>query len=102
MTIFELRERSKKSKEITNEQYASLEVAYVALDLDKDTFAKIVDAIGIEALTNREEYWRQLTQGHQMYRAREQYKKDVYELEIAEEENKRRRERIKHYETNVK
>jgi hypothetical protein len=60
MTIHELKERSKKAVNINTEEYIVLEKLYILLDLNKDDFAKIVDAVGVEKLVGRESYWDRL------------------------------------------
>lgn len=49
MMLHEAQERLKKTT-ITEEQLWGLNSLYILLDLDKDDFCKIVDAVGIEKL----------------------------------------------------
>lgn len=71
MMYEELEQRLKKEKaNLTRENYAALESAYIALDLEKDDFAKIVDSVGIEALVAKGSYFKMLLNGRAIVEAR--------------------------------
>jgi hypothetical protein len=54
----ELEARLKKENvNLTTQNYEILEKIYIAMDFDKDIFAKIVDSISIEELIKKEKYF---------------------------------------------
>jgi len=81
MTIHELKERSKKTVKISSEEYAILEKLYILLDLHKDEFAKIVDAVGVENLVKRENYWDRLQTADNERQSRLKYEQAKQEMD---------------------
>ena len=61
MTLREMRDRLKKTPEITEEQMQAVAPLYCALDLRKDDFCRIVDAAGLGTLLERAGSWRRRT-----------------------------------------
>ena len=80
MTRFELQDRMKGRPEIAAEDYAVLEKLYILLDLDKNIFAKIVDAAGVDTLVGREQYWDRLQAADDERQLRLKYERVVQEL----------------------
>lgn len=50
-------ERNRVDGEYQNPEWDAITNAYLAMDLDKDQFCKVVDAIGVEQITGRSDYW---------------------------------------------
>jgi hypothetical protein len=96
MTIHELKERSKKAANISNEDYAVIEKLYILLDLHKDDFAKIVDAVGVEKLISRENYWDRLQTADNERQTRLKYEEAKNEMDALTE---RQRELQKYFES---
>ena len=82
MTRQELNERL-ENEQVTETQLWQLNNLYLLLDLDKDDFAKIVDAVGVKKLIERERYYNRALQALDELEARERY-----------QENKRRRTQL--------
>ena len=60
MNIHEFNERVTERNRVENEQcdkWQFITTAYIALDLHKDNFCKIVDAVGWEQLENRHKHF---------------------------------------------
>ena len=53
-----VKERNRVESEYQNQKWDAITNAYIAIDLHKDQFCKIVDAIGWEQITNKNNYWR--------------------------------------------
>ena len=88
MTLQEANERLKKTK-ITEEQLWGLNSLYILLDLHKDDFCKIVDAVGIEKLLEKQNHYERLDEAEQELTAKERYlsaKNRLNELEIEKQE----------------
>ena len=83
MTRQELNERL-ENEQVTETQLWQLTNLYILFDLDKDDFAKIVDAVGVNKLIARESHYNRALQALDELEARERYN-----------ENKRRRDQIK-------
>lgn len=70
---------------ITEEQLWGLNSLYILLDLDKDDFCKIVDAVGIEKLLKKQSHYERLDQAEQELAAKEKYlaaKRRLEEIEV--------------------
>ncbi len=72
--LHEANERLRKTQ-ITEEQLWGLNSLYILLDLDKDDFCKIVDAVGIEPLLKKQSHYERLDQAEQELTAKERYLK---------------------------
>lgn len=83
---------------IGDADYEILENWYIALDLDKDAFAKIVAAVGIETLIARHGRAAQMVTAMDEYQKREQYKRNKIKLEEMEREVERLKESTKAFE----
>ena len=70
---------------VSSADYAVFENAYIALDLNKDTFAKFVFADGQEILNNAEK-WEWMIRAHDHYRAECQYECDLRRIEDLQRE----------------
>lgn len=71
-------------KPITEEELDSIHMIYCLLDLSKEQFCKIVDAIGVEALADKKEHYYRLHTGEQLLKSKENHekkKKEVAELD---------------------
>jgi hypothetical protein len=81
MMIHEFAERSKKHGNISNEDYAKIEPLYIVLDLDKDQFAALVDAVGLERLTAKAGRWTRFLKAEEELAGKERYIAAKDELE---------------------
>jgi len=84
MMLEEAKARLKKT-EINEEQLWGLNSLYILLDLDKDDFCKIVDAVGIETLLKKQSHYERLDRAEQELTAKEKYlnaKARLEELEM--------------------
>lgn len=50
-------ERNRIDSEYQNPKWDAITNAYIAMDLDKYQFCKVVDAIGVEQITDRVDHW---------------------------------------------
>lgn len=50
-------ERNRVDSEYQNPKWNAITNAYIAMDLDKNQFCKVVDAIGVEQIADRSDYW---------------------------------------------
>lgn len=85
MMLEEAQARLKKTT-ITEEQLWGLNSLYILLDLDKDDFCKIVDAVGIEKLLKKQSHYERLDQAEQELAAKERYLEAKRRLEEIEDE----------------
>lgn len=85
MMLEEAQARLKKTT-ITEEQLWGLNSLYILLDLDKDDFCKIVDAVGIEKLLKKQSHYERLDQAEQELAAKERYLAAKRRLEEIEDE----------------
>lgn len=83
---------------IGDADYEILENWYIALDLDKDTFAKIIAAVGIETFISRHAHATAMVTAMDEYQKREQYKRNKLKLEEMEREVERLKESTKAFE----
>ena len=107
MTSQELNERlaaindkaGKNSKPIyfNETEYGILEKAYIALDLDKEVFAKLVFA-DMRAFIDNEAKWDWMVRAHEHYVAELQYENDRQQMENLETDLKNTKARIENYE----
>lgn len=85
MMLEEANARLKKEK-ITEEQLWGINSLYILLDLDKDDFCKIVDAVGIEKLLKKQIHYERLDRAEQELAAKERFLKAKSRLEELENE----------------
>jgi hypothetical protein len=60
-------------RKVTPEELDKMNAAYVVMDLDKDDFCKIVDAIGVEKLIEKQEWYERLLKAEEELKEREIY-----------------------------
>jgi len=75
-----------KKEKITEEQLWGINSLYILLDLDKDDFCKIVDAVGIEKLLKNQIHYERLDRAEQELAAKERFLKAKSRLEELENE----------------
>ena len=97
MTKFELQDRMKGKPEIASMDYAILERLYILLDLDKNDFAKICDAVGIDKLVSRVDYWDRLQIADDERQARLKYEEAMRELEGVNQRQKELQKFVDNY-----
>lgn len=85
MMLEEANARLKKEK-ITEEQLWGINSLYILLDLDKDDFCKIVDAVGVEKLLKKQIHYERLDRAEQELAAKERFLKAKSRLEELENE----------------
>ena len=92
MNIHEYNDRVKDRNQVESEyndpKWNAITDAYIAIDLHKDQFCKMVDAIGWEQITNKSGYWR--------------YVRDAVEEKQARDEQARRAARLREIEKEIK
>lgn len=84
MNLKEANERLKKS--ITEEQLWGMNSLYILLDLHKDDFCKIINAVGAETLLNKQSHYERLELAEQELAAKERYLRAKTRLEELEME----------------
>lgn len=62
-----------KKIQITEDQLCSLRSLYILLDLHKNDFCKIVDAVGLEPLLKMQAHYDRLEQAENEFAAKERY-----------------------------
>lgn len=72
MMLEEANERL-KTVQITEDQLWRLNSLYILMDLHKDDFCKIVDAVGLDALLKRQGHYERLYRAEQELMAKEMY-----------------------------
>lgn len=97
MMLEEAQARLKKTT-ITEEQLWGLNSLYILLDLDKDDFCKIVDAVGIEKLLKKQSHYERLDQAEQELTAKEKYLAAKCRLEEIEYEKQNLEDIVNNYE----
>ena len=83
-----VKERNRVESEYQNPKWDAITNAYIAIDLHKDQFCRMVDAIGWEQITNKSGYWK--------------YVRDAVEEKQARDEQARRAARLKEIEDEIK
>lgn len=73
MMLEEAQARLKKEKITTQDQLWAVNSLYLLLDLSKDDFCKIVDLVGLEALTKKQKHYDRLIQAEEELAAKERY-----------------------------
>lgn len=85
MMLEEAQARLKKT-EITQEQLWQLNSLYILLDLDKDDFCKIIDAVGLDTLLKKQRHYDRLDIAEQELAAKERYQDAIARREELEQE----------------
>jgi len=85
MMLEEANARLKKTK-INEEQLWGLNSLYLLLDLHKDDFCKIVDAVGLETLLKKQKHYDRLIEAEKELAAKEKYLQAKARLEELETE----------------
>jgi hypothetical protein len=75
-----------KKEKITEEQLWGINSLYILLDLDKDDFCKIVDAVGVEKLLKKQIHYERIDRAEQELAAKERFLKAKSRLEELENE----------------
>ena len=75
-----------KTVKINEDQLWALNSLYILLDLDKDDFCKIVDAVGVDKLLSKQNRYERLDKAEQELTAKEKYLKAKNRLEELESE----------------
>lgn len=73
-----------KTVKINEDQLWALNSLYILLDLDKDDFCKIVDAVGVDKLLSKQNRYDRLDRAEQELTAKEKYIKAKNRLEEIE------------------
>ena len=97
MMLQELNERL-TTAQVTNEQLWQINDLYILLDLHKDDFAKIVDAVGVEKLIEKQPHYTKAVKALDMLAAKEHYEAAKRRQKELEAELKRLDEDIAAYE----
>lgn len=71
---------------INEDQLWALNSLYILLDLDKDDFCKIVDAVGVDKLLSNQNHYERLDRAEQELTAKEKYLKAKSRLNELENE----------------
>ena len=83
MNLEEAQTRLKKT-EINQDQLWALNSLYILLDLHKDDFCKIIDAVGLETLLKKQRHYDRLDQAERELAAKERYLQARVRLEELE------------------
>lgn len=75
-----------KVNELEESKYAALEQWYLAIDLDKEQFAQIVKAVGIDTLVENERRARVINRAVDEHEKRERYERNKIRLDELEQE----------------
>lgn len=86
MLLEEAQARLKKEKITTQDQLWGINSLYILLDLHKDDFCKIIDAIGLKKLLKKQSYYERLDQALRELEAKERYLKAKARLKELETE----------------
>lgn len=81
MMLEEAQARLKKEKITTQEQLWGINSLYLLLDLHKDEFCKIIDAVGLETLLKKQNHYDRLIQAENELATKERYLKAKQRLE---------------------
>lgn len=94
--------------EITGEQLDKIHMVYCLLDLEKDDFCKIVDAVGVDTLMAKTERYNRLHQGKILLDAKEKHERNKksmqtldMEMEALETKRKQIAQDMERYETEL-
>jgi len=82
----EAQARLKKEKITTQDQLWALNSLYILLDLHKDDFCKIIDAVGLETLIKKQKHYDRLDRAERELAAKERYLQAKARLEEIEAE----------------
>jgi hypothetical protein len=102
MTIEEFADNSKKHSDINPEYYAKIEPLYIVLDIDKDKFAALVDAAGLETLAAKAGRWERLLKAEEELAEKEKYIAAKDEFEVNSRRQEYLNDYIKNYERNIR
>jgi hypothetical protein len=73
MLLEEAQARLKKEKITSQDQLWAINSLYILLDLHKDDFCKIIDAVGLETLMKKQPHYDRLDRAEQELSAKERY-----------------------------
>ncbi len=97
MMLEEAQARLKKEKITTQDEIWAINSLYILLDLHKDDFCKIIDAVGLEKLISKRAHYERLYRAEQELKAREEYERNVERLEELRREKEMLTSKIEHY-----
>lgn len=86
MMLEEAQARLKKEKITTQDQLWAINSLYTLLDLHKDDFCKIIDAVGLETLLKKQRHYDRLIQAEDELAAKERYLQAKARLRALEDE----------------
>ncbi|MDR0884608.1 MAG: hypothetical protein LBN05_08400 [Oscillospiraceae bacterium] len=96
MTLQEANDRLKKAK-ISEGQLWALIPLYLTLDLHKDDFCKIIDAVGLDTLLSRSGRWERLAKADADFTTKECYLRARARLQEIDREREELAEIINRY-----
>lgn len=102
MMLEEVQARLKKEKISTEEQLWQLNSLYILLDLHKDDFCKIIDAVGLETLIKKQSHYERIDKAERELSAKERYQNAKRHLVELQSEIKDLEQIINNYEGEVK
>jgi hypothetical protein len=86
MLLEEAQARLKKEKITTQDELWAVNSLYILLDLPKDDFCRIIDAVGLETLTKKRAHYDRLLHAESELAAKERYLQAKARLEELETE----------------
>ena len=89
-------------RKLENEEYAIIETAYIALDVDKTIFAKMVLSMGIDEVVSKAEKWIFMRDSAEHYIAYRRYVKAKDELDEQQQAVARSKQIIENYEKKIR
>ncbi|MDR0936163.1 MAG: hypothetical protein LBM98_05710 [Oscillospiraceae bacterium] len=95
MTVFEANDRLKTP--ILEEELWQLNPAYLLLDLDKDDFCKIVNAVGKDKFIGKQSWFERLFKAEEELKAKERYIAAQQKLLDLKTEERQLKEYVEHY-----
>lgn len=75
-----------KKTKINEDQLWAINSLYILLDLDKDDFCKIIDAVGLDTILNKQRHYNRLIEAEEELAAKEKYLQAKYRLNELESE----------------
>ncbi|MCL1986878.1 MAG: hypothetical protein FWG64_02775 [Firmicutes bacterium] len=97
MNLCELRDLT-KNQNLSQEDLDVVTPMYIALDLHKNDFCKIVKALGVEKIAEKANKWDFMIKAHDFYSAKLQYERKVARLAALEREMAELQADVEHYE----
>jgi len=98
MNLEEMQARCKLAQVTKQSDVDAVGPLYWLLDLHKDDFCKLVDAVGLDKLVKVRERWERLARAYEAMATRETYERNKARLEAIADEAAGLREHIEQYE----